>query len=144
VRDCRADQPEQTEVGVMSGRVVHFEIPFDDGDRARAFYQSAFGWSLMPIPEMSYTIVSTGPTSEQGPSEPGYIGGGMMARSDLFQGPVITVDVDDIDSALAKVEELGGATVRPRQEVGQMGFTAYFTDPEGNLMGLWQNAPSTR
>src|SRR5450759_2712005 len=127
----------------MSGRVVHFEIPFADGDRARAFYQNAFGWSLMPMPEMSYTIVSTGPTTEQGPSEPGYIGGGMMARADLFQGPVITVDVDDIDSALAKVEELGGLTVRPRQEVGQMGFNAYFTDPEGNMMGLWQNAPST-
>ena len=22
-----------------------------------------------------------------------------------------------------------------------MGFSAYFNDPEGNLMGLWQNAP---
>jgi len=127
----------------MSGRVVHFEIPFADGDRARAFYQGAFGWSLVPIPEMSYTVVSTGPTTERGPSEPGYIGGGMMARSDLFQGPVITVDVDDIDSALAKVEQLGGATVLPRQAVAQMGFNAYFTDPEGNLMGLWQTAPST-
>jgi predicted enzyme related to lactoylglutathione lyase len=143
VRGCRADQLEQMEVNVVSGRVVHFEIPFSDGDRARSFYQSAFGWSLMPMPEASYTIVSTGPTGEQGPSEPGYIGGGMMARTDLFQGPVITVDVDDIDSALAKVEQLGGATVRPRQEVGQMGFAAYFTDPEGNLMGLWQTAPST-
>ena len=127
----------------MGGRVVHFEIPFDDGDRARAFYQNAFGWSVMPIPEMSYTMVSTGPTGEQGPTEPGYIGGGMMQRSAGFQGPVITVDVDDIDASLAKVQELGGTTVRPRQEVGQMGFTAYFTDPEGNLMGLWQSAPAT-
>ena len=128
----------------MSGRVVHFEIPFDKGDQARAFYQGAFGWSLMPMPEMSYTLVSTGPTTEHGsPSEPGFINGGMMQRSESFQGPVITVDVDDIDASLAKVEELGGKTVRPRQEVGGMGFTAYFTDPEGNLMGLWQNAPST-
>lgn len=129
----------------MGGRVVHFEIPFDDGDRARAFYQNAFGWSLMPIPEMGYTMVSTGPTTEQGqPSEPGYIGGGMMQRPAGSHGPVLTVDVDDIDVALAKVEELGGATVRPRQEVGEMGFTAYFSDPEGNLMGLWQNAPTTQ
>ncbi len=35
----------------MSGRVVHFEIPFDDGDRARAFYGSVFGWSIMAMPE---------------------------------------------------------------------------------------------
>ena len=65
----------------------------------------------------------------------------MMARSDGFQGPIITVDVDDIDAALAKMEDLGGTTVRPRQEVGDMGFAAYFTDPEGNLMGMWQHAP---
>lgn len=125
----------------MGGRVVHFEIPFDNGDQAREFYQKAFGWSLMAMPEMSYTVASTGPTSEQGmPSEPGFINGGMMPRSEPFKGPVLTVGVDDIDAALAKIEELGGTTIRPRQEVGQMGFTAYFSDPEGNLMGLWQNA----
>ena len=27
----------------MAGRVVHFEIPFDNGDRAREFYREAFG-----------------------------------------------------------------------------------------------------
>jgi len=125
----------------MSGRVVHFEVPCEDVDRAQAFYKYALGWTIMPMPEMNYTMVSTGPTGDQGPSEPGYIGGGMLERDELFRGPVITVDVDDIDATLAKVEELGGKIVRPRQEVGQMGFTAYFTDTEGNLTGLWQNAP---
>jgi predicted enzyme related to lactoylglutathione lyase len=127
----------------MSGRVVHFEVPFDDGDRARGFYQGAFGWTMMPMPGTSYTMVSTGPFTENvGPSEPGYIGGGLTERNELLQGPVITVDVDDIDAALAKVEQLGGKTVRPRQDIGGgMGFTAYFTDPEGNLLGLYQSAP---
>ena len=125
----------------MGGRVVHFEVPFEDGDRARAFYQDAFGWNIMPMPEMDYTMVSTGPTGDQGPSEPGYIGGGMMERSNGFQGPVLVVDVDDIDEALVKVEGLGGKTARPKMAVGDMGFTAYFTDSEGNLMGLWQTAP---
>ncbi|HEX7461680.1 MAG TPA: VOC family protein [Dermatophilaceae bacterium] len=128
----------------MSGRVVHFEIPFDDGDRARNFYQAAFGWDITHVPDMDYTMVSTGPTSqEQGPTEPGYIGGGMLQRVDFAQGPIITVDVDDIDAALAKVEELGGTTVRPKLAVGQMGFAAYFNDSEGNLMGLWQTAPTS-
>ena len=125
----------------MGGRVVHFEVPFDDGDRARAFYQNAFGWDIVPMPEMDYTMVSTGPTGDRGPSEPGYIGGGMMERSNGFQGPVIVVDVDDIDKALAEIEGLGGKTARAKMEVGEMGFAAYFTDPEGNLMGLWQTAP---
>jgi predicted enzyme related to lactoylglutathione lyase len=127
----------------MSGRVVHFEVPFDDGDRARGFYRDAFGWTLMAMPEMDYTMVGTGPMTEHaGPSEPGYIGGGLTPRDELLQGPVITVDVDDINAALNKVEKLGGKTVRPRQAIGAgMGFTAYFTDPEGNLMGLYEMSP---
>jgi len=93
------------------------------------------------VPEMSYTMVSTGPVSEQGmPSEPGYINGGMMPREAPTGSPVLTVDCDDIDAALEKVETLGGTTVLARQAVGDMGWSAYFKDSEGNLMGLWQTA----
>ncbi len=125
----------------MSGRVVHFEIPFDDADRAERFYREAFGWQVQRMPEMGYTMVTTGPSDQTGaPSETGYIGGGMLARSPEQSAPVLVVDVDDIDAVLATVEELGGATVVPRQPVGDMGHTAYFTDPEGNLTGLWETA----
>src|SRR5215218_10705173 len=64
----------------MSGRVVHFEVPFDDGDRARNFYKEAFGWQLMEMPEMGYTIAMSGPSSDSGPTEPGFINGGMLSR----------------------------------------------------------------
>jgi predicted enzyme related to lactoylglutathione lyase len=127
----------------MSGRIVHFEIPFDDGDRARSFYRDAFGWNLMEMPEMSYTIVMSGPTGDSGmPSEPGFINGGMYHReSDYPASPVITVDVESIDDALAKIEKLGGSTVVAKLPVGDMGFAAYFKDPEGNVLGLWETAP---
>jgi predicted enzyme related to lactoylglutathione lyase len=123
--------------------VVRCECPFDDGDRARAFYQNAFGWTMMPMPQMNYTMVCAGPTTANvGPSEPGHIGGGLTQRNELVQGPVFTVDVDDIDASLAKVEQLGGQTVRPRQAIGGgMGSAACFTDPEGNLTGLYQSGP---
>ncbi|MFC4602370.1 VOC family protein [Rhodococcus kronopolitis] len=126
----------------MSGKVVHFEVPFDDGDRARTFYQQVFGWNTVEMPEMSYTIVSTGPVAESGmPAEPGYIGGGMFERVPEYPtGPVITVEVPSIDDALVRIGELGGATVGEKQPVGEMGFAAYFRDPEGNVMGLWENA----
>lgn len=125
----------------MSGRVVHFEIPFEDGDRARSFYEGAFGWRMTPLPDMDYTLVMTGPTPEQGPpSEPGFINGGMMKREAPFGSPVVTVDVEDIDRALESIEKLGGTTAIAKQTVGDMGFAAYFKDPEGNLVGLWQNA----
>jgi predicted enzyme related to lactoylglutathione lyase len=124
----------------MSDRVVHFEIPYDDGDRARAFYGEAFGWDLQSWPEGEYTLVTTGPTGESGAKEPGFINGGMMRREAPFGSPVIVIAVDDIDASMATVERLGGTTVLAKQPVGDMGWAAYFKDPDGNLMGLFQNA----
>lgn len=125
----------------MGGRIVHFEVPFDDGDRARKFYADAFGWNIQPMPEMDYTMVSTGPVTDQGmPTEPGYINGGMFQRTDQLDRPVLTIDVEDIDAALKRIESLGGKTVSGRQTVGEMGFAGYCTDSEGNLIGLWQSA----
>jgi len=125
----------------MSGQVVHFEIPVDDMDRAQDFYRDAFGWQLTTMPEMRYTLVSTTPAGPDGrPSEPGAINGGMLARQAPITAPIVTIDVDDIDDALATVEKLGGRSVISRQAVGEMGFSAYFTDTEGNLIGLWQTA----
>ncbi|HET7532425.1 MAG TPA: VOC family protein [Nocardioidaceae bacterium] len=124
----------------MSDRVVHFEIPYEDGDRARAFYGEAFGWDLQAWSEGEYTLVTTGPTGESGATEPGFINGGMMKREAPFGSPVIVIAVDDIDASMATVERLGGSTVMAKQPVGDMGWAAYFKDPEGNLMGLFQNA----
>jgi predicted enzyme related to lactoylglutathione lyase len=124
----------------MAGRVVHFEIPYDNGDRARGFYEKAFGWQLTTVPDMGYTLVMSGPSGDQGPTEPGFINGGMMQRDAPFTAPNIVVDVDNIETALEAIKEAGGNTVSERQAIGDMGFAAYFTDTEGNLIGLWENA----
>ena len=126
----------------MSGRVVHFEIAHDDGDRARSFYERAFGWKMMPMPEMGYTIVTTGPSGEQGPTEAGFINGGMMQREEPYSGVNLVIDVDNIEDALRAVNEAGGTTVSERMAVGDMGFAAYFRDTEGNLLGVWESASS--
>src|ERR1700752_2828359 len=103
----------------MSGRVVHFEVPFSDGERAKNFYRQAFGWQLNEYPEMKYTGVATGPVAETGmPAEPGYIGGGMFEREPAFpQGPVITIDVASIDDALATIGSLGGEAVGDKIQI---------------------------
>ena len=125
----------------MSARVVHFEVPFDDADRALGFYRDVFDWQIQSMPEMGYNLVSTGPSDDQGmPSEPGFIGGGMMQRQDPVTTPVITLAVDDIDAALMAVEKNGGSAAGEKMAVGDMGFAAYFADTEGNTVGLWQNA----
>jgi predicted enzyme related to lactoylglutathione lyase len=124
----------------MSGRVVHFEIPYDDQERAQAFYAEAFGWSMVPLPEMRYVLATTGPSDQGPPSEPGFINGGLLERGLPVGGPVVVLDVEDIDASLDRIETLGGTTVSAKQPVGDMGFSAYFKDPEGNLMGLWPSA----
>lgn len=120
---------------------MHFEILADDVARAKEFYASAFGWSMQDY-DMgggTYTIVQTVPVDErQMPTEPGAINGGPMRRSPDTPHPVITIQVDAIDDALRKVEAGGGTVVTPRTEVPGMGWFAYFKDPEGNTMGLWE------
>ena len=121
--------------------VVHFEIPADDVARAKEFYSSIFDWQLQDMPEMDYTIVQTTAVDEnQMPTAPGAINGGLMRRSQDTPSPVLTIDVESVDQALEQVEAAGGKVVRPRTEIPGMGAFAYFTDPDGNTLGLWENA----
>jgi hypothetical protein len=125
----------------MAGQVVHFEIPVDDLERAQSFYREAFGWKMSPMPELSYTIVTTAGVDGQGrPTEPGAINGGMLVRQEPVSGPVVVINVDDIDAALRQVQQLGGQVLRPATAVGEMGYSAYVVDTEGNTVGLWQTA----
>ena len=66
----------------------------------------------------------------------------MFERSDDFpgKGPNIVIDVPNIDDAFVKIAEAGGTVVAPKMAVGSMGFAGYFTDTEGNLIGLWETA----
>jgi predicted enzyme related to lactoylglutathione lyase len=127
---------------MIMSKVVHFEIPADDLDRAKSFYGSVFGWELQTVPmnEGEYTSVRTTDVNEQTqlPTEPGAINGGMMQRDERVSSPVITIDVDGIDDALKQIEAEGGSTVTPRTAIPGMGAFAYFKDPEGNVLGLWE------
>ena len=127
-------------------KVVHFEIPAEDLDRAKEFYSSVFGWKLdtMAMPGGGeYTSAVTTPVDEQSqvPIEAGAINGGMFLRNEPMTSPVITIDVDAIDEALSQVEASGGTTVTPRTAIPNMGAFAYFKDPEGNILGLWETTP---
>ncbi len=124
-------------------KVVHFEIPAMNVERAQKFYSSVFDWKITAMPEMKYTIVSTGPTSDEGmPSEPGFINGGLMEKKDPLTSPIITISVADIQQAITEIKKAGGTLIKEPVKVADMGLSAYFKDPEGNLMGLWQNLSS--
>lgn len=122
-------------------KIVHFEIPADQPARAKSFYEKSFGWTIEAYPGFAdYWGVSTTPVNDKRETtEPG-INGGMIKRGGNVVHPVLTIDVPDIERALATVEKNGGKTLQKKQPVGDMGFTAYFKDSEGNVVGLWQNA----
>jgi len=128
-------------------KVVHFEIPADDVDRAKNFYGSIFGWDLQTqqMGEGEYTSVLTTAVDDQTrlPTEPGAINGGMMERTSDVSAPVITIDVDGIDDALSQIEANGGSTVTPRTPIPGLGAFAYFKDSEGNVLGLWESTPNS-
>jgi len=47
---------------------------------------------------------------------------------------------EDLDADMARVSELGGTVLLPRQEVPGFGALGLFLDPTGNRVAFWQNA----
>jgi predicted enzyme related to lactoylglutathione lyase len=114
-------------------RVVHFEFPADNPDRAADFYGKVFGWSFTKWSgPMEYWLITTGPDATPG------INGGMMRRSPETTGTVNTVSIADIDASLASVEKNGGKQVAPKMHIPGVGWVAYCIDTEGNQFGLIQ------
>lgn len=119
--------------------VNHFEIPADDVDRARKFYESVFNWKTQSMEGMDYIFATSVKVDEDGNfSKPGAINGGIMKREKPFSGPTIAITVDNIEETLEKVHEKGGEVIINKQAVGDMGFIAYFKDTENNLIGMWE------
>ncbi len=110
----------------MGRPVVHFEI--HGGAKLNQFYSDLFDWHVDTNNPMNYGMVDTH-GGERG------INGGISRDDDKWV--TIYVDVDDIQAALDKAEQLGGKTVMPPQEVpGANVSLALFTDPDGNRIGL--------
>lgn len=124
-------------------KVVHFEIPADDLERAKKFY-GIFDWQLSdwPMGDGSvYVGVTTVPIDEQTymPKEPGAINGGLVKRDAYIKTPQVTINVPSVDEYVEKVKKEGGKVVKPKQEIQGMGYFAYVNDTEGNLLGLWED-----
>jgi predicted enzyme related to lactoylglutathione lyase len=121
--------------------VVHFNIPVTDPAKSRAWFEKLFGWNIQEIPGMNYWMVYTTDTDTktQTAKKPGAINGGMGRRADAgVSQPYFTIDVDDIDVALKEIEAAGGTVTLPKTTMGEWGATARFTDPDGNVFGLFE------
>jgi predicted enzyme related to lactoylglutathione lyase len=112
----------------MAGKLVHFELPAKDGDRARNFYSSLLGWKFKDsgTPGMDYFMTEG--------IEPV---AAVFTSDEQKPGPVIYFDVDDIDAAIRSAKKLGGKADEKMPVPGQGWFSAC-VDTEGNPFSLWQ------
>jgi uncharacterized protein len=117
----------------MSNRVVHFEIPCDNPEKTMRFFQEVFDWQFQQFGNEEYWSVITGDQNLPG------INGGLMKKRDPKQPVVNSIDVADMDTAIEKIEKAGGKIVVPKMPIPTVGWLAYFTDPDGNIHGVYQN-----
>lgn len=106
---------------------VEFNVP--DLESTATFYGEVFGWKPTPFFE-GYLSVQHG-------DEPGIDTG--IQKADGPATTVATILVPDLDEATRKVEEHGGAVVMPKFPIPGVGFAAYFTDPNGMTVGMWES-----
>lgn len=104
---------------------------------AQAFYGTLFGWSFDAKPTDQggeYIMASKGGRSAAGmmQQQPELAEMGMPSMWNTY------VTVDDIDSAVAKVEPAGGAVMMQPMQVMDAGRMAVIGDPTGAAVCLWQ------
>jgi predicted enzyme related to lactoylglutathione lyase len=117
----------------MAGKLVHFEIPAQDSDRAKTFYGNALGWSFgdSAMPGMEYFMTEAG----------GQPGGAVYSMEGASPHLLLYFDTDDIDASVVKVREAGGEAP-DKQPIPHVGWFARCADTEGNDFSLFQSNES--
>jgi len=105
--------------------IQHIEWTTRHPARLRTFFTSVFDWTFreaMP----GYTMID------------GI--GGIFEAPDPQMPIVITpyVNVRDLGETEKKISAAGGHIHKSRQEVPGMGWFTLCSDPDGNILGLWQ------
>ena len=115
----------------MGNPVVHWEIRGKDAGRLRGFYGTLFDWKISIDEAMNYGVVETG-------GEGGIGGGVFQTQAEMPSYVTFYVLVDDLQAYLDKAESLGGKTIMPPTPIPNIGAAAMFSDPEGNVIGLFK------
>jgi uncharacterized protein len=118
----------------MKNALNWFEIPVNDFDRAKKFYETLYDGEIMemPFPDGRYGML---PSDMQNG-----VGGGLVL-GDGFEpsekGTIVYLNCgEDLEVPLSKVERAGGKIIIPKTAIGENGFMAHFIDTEGNRVAL--------
>ncbi|WOE76535.1 VOC family protein [Alterisphingorhabdus coralli] len=134
---AKVDCTEQETIAVHNP-VLYFEIAVTDMDRAIAFYESIFGYSLSREQVDGYEMAFF-PRADDAPGA-----SGALAMGDVYipskNGAIVYFDVPDIDAVLVRATKKGAAILYPKKDLGEAGFVAEIEDSEGNRIALTQAA----
>ena len=113
----------------VHGKICCIDIPATDVQASAAFYQKVFGWNIRQHP--SGTLAFDDPT--------GAISGKWVLKRQPSDTPGILfyINVDSVAKAANAVVAAGGDIVQ-RIGVDAPDITARFSDPAGNVVGLFQ------
>ncbi len=113
-----------------NGKICYLEIPAVDIIVSKDFYRSAFGWKTRQRSDGSIAF-------DDGVGE--VSGTWVTGRKPTTEtGLLIYIMVDSVSETIEKIKENGGSIVQP---IGMDApeITARFSDPAGNVLGLYQN-----
>ena len=119
-------------------RVVNFDFPTDQPDKAKEFFTDIFGWKFTEWYNEDYWLVETGNKLKRG------INGSMIKRRHPLQVPRLMIQVENIDLTLRKIVEEGGRIVHEKRTIPKVGYIAYFRDPEENMLCVMQFNPDAQ
>jgi hypothetical protein len=112
-----------------NGKICYLQIPATDINQSAAFYTSVFGWTVRKRDDGSLAF-------DDGV---GQVSGTWVAKRKPASEPglLVYIMVDSITAAVEAVIAHGGKIVQP---IGMDApeLTARFTDPAGNVFGLYQ------
>jgi predicted enzyme related to lactoylglutathione lyase len=114
---------------LSNGKVCYIEMPANDVGESASFYQEVFGWNIRRRGDGSVAF-------DDGVGE--VSGTWIVGRPPSTQpGLLIYIMVDSVADAVEAVIAGGGKIVQP---IGMDApeITARFTDPAGNVLGLYQ------
>jgi uncharacterized protein len=123
----------------MDNTIIHFEIPADDVEKLKRFYEEVFGWKIIQTDgPIEYWVIQTVPVDQNGKAIRPGVNGGMYKKQVLQSKPINYISVESINDFLDKIVKLGGKVTQSKQEVPEVGWIAAAEDPEGNQFALLQ------
>jgi len=117
----------------MSHPVVWFEVMGRNGGELQTFYTKLFGWKIDASNPMKYGMVE----ATEGRGIPGGVG---ELGDQPWPKTTFYVSTTDINASPEEAGTLGGQTVMPRTELPGGTILGLFKDPEGNTVGLVEEA----